>query len=67
MGETITKHFVNLYSPGTIFAERNAAADPSWDVALACEMAGTVRHPPVTRGRAIPRSYHIIAVARRTR
>lgn len=33
------KHFVTFYSPGTFVSESTTKEIPSWDTALACEMA----------------------------
>lgn len=50
MTETIVKHFVTFYSPGTFVSETSDRPVDSWDVDVAATMAGTV----LERHNAIP-------------
>lgn len=43
MTDTIRKHFVTFYSPGTFMAEDNTVEIASWDVPTAIIMAGSIK------------------------
>lgn len=50
MTNTIQKHFVTFYSPGTLFAETTDKPIADWDVKTAVDMARTIKE----RHGAIP-------------
>ena len=43
MSETLSKHFVTFYSPGTFVAEQSEKPIGSWDVKAAQAMAATIK------------------------
>lgn len=53
MADTITKHFVTFYSPGTFVSEQTTKPVDTWDVNEAMAMARTVRE----RHGAIPYAF----------